>query len=58
MDGQVKKPIKQSRWVAKSAVPRYDKRALEHIMDTYVEAPDWVHGARVVIQHTNSKGAS
>ena len=41
-----RKPIVQSRWVAKSNVARYDKRTL----DTFSEMrePDgWRHGARI-----------
>ena len=41
------KPIKQSRWVKKSKIERYDKRALEYIYDRFHEAAGWLHGARV-----------
>lgn len=47
-----RKPIKQSRWVAKSNVARYDKRTL----DTFGQCrePDgWRHGAK--IQKVKSK---
>ena len=39
--------IKQSRWVSRSDVPRYDKRVLEAFGDVYVEADGWRNGARL-----------
>ncbi len=39
-------PIKQSRWVAKSNVARYDKRTLDRF-SSYVEEQGWHKGAKV-----------
>ena len=41
-----RKPIVQSRWVAKSNVARYDKRTLDGF-SSYVEEPGWHKGAKV-----------
>ena len=38
--------VRQSRWVAKSNVPRYDKRTLDGF-NRYVEEPGWHRGAKV-----------
>jgi hypothetical protein len=47
------KPIKQSRWVKKSKVDRYDKRTLEFFGHQYVEPQGWYRGAKV--QRVKSK---
>ena len=46
-DSLTEAPIKQSRWVAKSAVPRYDKKTEDALIDQFGEEAGWHHGARV-----------
>jgi len=53
MNEKETKPIKQSRWVRKSNVDRYDKRTLEFFGHHYVEPMGWHKGAR--IQRLKSK---
>lgn len=43
---QVKR-IKQSRWIAKSAVSRYDEHARTYINENFREDAGWYKGARV-----------
>ncbi len=47
--------IKQSRWVAKSAVPRYDDNALKHIAENFREEAGWWKGARARNTATKTK---
>ena len=49
------KRIKQSRWVAKSAVPRYDDNALKHIAENFREEAGWWKGARARDTATKTK---
>ena len=48
-----KKRIIQSRWVAKSNVPRYDKKTADALNDIYGATEGWRQGAR--IHRVNSK---
>jgi len=50
-----KKPIKQSRWVKKSKVDRYDKNGLTYIADHFREAAGWWRGARARRTATKTK---
>lgn len=47
MSDDDQKPIKRSRWVNGSGVPRYDQRTQERLDDIYIELPDWRQGARI-----------
>ena len=41
------KPKRNSRWVAGSGVPRYDKKTLDTITDQYGEEAGWHRAARI-----------
>ena len=48
-------PIRQSRWVKKSHIDRYDKHALQYIADHFREAAGWWRGARARSTATKTK---
>ena len=46
-DKETGKPIRHSRWVKKSGLPRYSKAQEKQIGEQFVEPQGWHRGARV-----------
>lgn len=48
-DKETGKPIRHSRWVKRSGVPRYSKQQEKAIGERFVEPKGWHRGARVYV---------